>query len=93
MEGLSETKAPSQGGNARRPIEAKEMDAYRIQTEPDYRATRDEIVLFEAAYRDRLPVMLKRPDGLRQDPLKESTKQRFVAIEFHYPEASVRLKS
>lgn len=39
------------------------MDAYRIRSEPYYRATGDEIAVFEAAYRDRLPVMLKGPTG------------------------------
>jgi nitric oxide reductase NorQ protein len=39
------------------------MDAYRISSEPYYRATGDEIALFEAAYRHRLPVMLKGPTG------------------------------
>jgi nitric oxide reductase NorQ protein len=39
------------------------MDAYRIEAEPYYRATGDEIALFEAAYSDRLPVMLKGPTG------------------------------
>jgi nitric oxide reductase NorQ protein len=39
------------------------MDAYRISSEPYYRATGDEIALFDAAYRHRLPVMLKGPTG------------------------------
>jgi nitric oxide reductase NorQ protein len=39
------------------------MDAYRIEAEPYYRETADEVLLFEAAYRDRLPVMLKGPTG------------------------------
>ncbi len=39
------------------------MDAYRITSEPYYRATSGEVELFEAAYRDRLPVMLKGPTG------------------------------
>ena len=39
------------------------MDTYRIQAEPYYRATADEISLFEVAYRNRLPVMLKGPTG------------------------------
>ena len=39
------------------------MDAHRIEQEPYYRATGDETALFEAAYRDRLPVMLKGPTG------------------------------
>jgi len=39
------------------------LDAYRIDDEPYYRATGDEVALFEAAYADRLPVMLKGPTG------------------------------
>ena len=39
------------------------MDAYRIKSEPYYRASGFEIELFTAAYRDRLPVMLKGPTG------------------------------
>jgi nitric oxide reductase NorQ protein len=39
------------------------MDSYRITTEPLYRATGDEVALFEAAYADRLPTMLKGPTG------------------------------
>jgi len=39
------------------------IDAYRIASEPFYRAAGDEIALFEAAYRDRLPMMLKGPTG------------------------------
>jgi len=35
----------------------------RIQKEPYYRSTGVEIELFEAAYRERLPVMLKGPTG------------------------------
>ncbi len=39
------------------------MDAYRIASQPYYQATGDEVALFEAAYADRLPVMLKGPTG------------------------------
>lgn len=39
------------------------MDSYRIKSEPYYRASGAEVSLFEAAYRDRLPVMLKGPTG------------------------------
>lgn len=39
------------------------MDAYRIASEPYYRASGAEIDLFIAAYADRLPVMLKGPTG------------------------------
>lgn len=40
-----------------------EIDSYRIVAEPYYRQTGEEVSLFEAAYRDRLPVMLKGPTG------------------------------
>src|SRR3546814_743810 len=40
-----------------------ELAAYRIDREPYYRAIGDEIALFEAAYADRLPMMLKGPTG------------------------------
>jgi len=40
-----------------------EIDSYRIVAEPYYRQTGEEVQLFEAAYRDRLPVMLKGPTG------------------------------
>jgi nitric oxide reductase NorQ protein len=39
------------------------MDAYRIKAEPYYRASSEEIALFDAAYRGRIPVMLKGPTG------------------------------
>ena len=43
--------------------DASAMDAYRIGAEPYYRPSGAEIELFEAAYCDRLPVMLKGPTG------------------------------
>jgi nitric oxide reductase NorQ protein len=39
------------------------LDAYCIATEPYYQAVADEIAIFEAAYSQRLPVMLKGPTG------------------------------
>jgi nitric oxide reductase NorQ protein len=39
------------------------LEAYRLSSEPYYRAVSDEIELFEAAYASRLPVMLKGPTG------------------------------
>ena len=44
-------------------IQMVEIDSYRIVSEPYYRQTGEEVHLFEAAYRDRLPVMLKGPTG------------------------------
>lgn len=39
------------------------IEGYRILEEPYYRATRDEIDLFERAHRLKMPVMLKGPTG------------------------------
>lgn len=39
------------------------LDAYRIAAEPFYQSVGDEIAIFEAAYSERLPVMLKGPTG------------------------------
>jgi nitric oxide reductase NorQ protein len=36
---------------------------YRIQDEPFYQPQKNEVTLFEAAYRNRLPVMVKGPTG------------------------------
>jgi nitric oxide reductase NorQ protein len=39
------------------------LDAYRIVSEPFYQPVCDEIAVFEAAFTERLPVMLKGPTG------------------------------
>jgi nitric oxide reductase NorQ protein len=39
------------------------LDAYRIAAEPYYQPVGDEIAVFEAAFSQRLPVMLKGPTG------------------------------
>jgi MoxR-like ATPase len=39
------------------------LDAYRIASEPFYQPVGDEIAVFEAAFSERLPVMLKGPTG------------------------------
>ena len=38
-------------------------EAHRLDTEPWYLPTADEVQIFEAAYRERLPVLLKGPTG------------------------------
>ena len=45
------------------------LDPYLIASEPYYQPLGNEIEAFKAAYAERLPVMLKGPTGLRQDPL------------------------
>jgi nitric oxide reductase NorQ protein len=39
------------------------IEEYTVRSEPYYRAVADEIELFEAAYRQQLPVLLKGPTG------------------------------
>ncbi len=41
----------------------KQLNDYRIAREPYYRSVGDEVALFEAAYADRIPMMLKGPTG------------------------------
>src|SRR6201995_3439948 len=43
--------------------ELMQLDAYRISAEPYYEPQGAEIDVFTAAYRERLPVMLKGPTG------------------------------
>ncbi|MBR3194427.1 MAG: CbbQ/NirQ/NorQ/GpvN family protein [Bosea sp.] len=45
------------------PDDVTNLDAYRIAKEPFYRSVGGEVGLFEAAYRSRMPVMLKGPTG------------------------------
>lgn len=40
-----------------------DLQTYKILDEPFYQATGDEIALFEAAYKNRMPIMLKGPTG------------------------------
>jgi len=40
-----------------------DKDQYKIQAEPYYQAHGKEVTLYEAAYRNRLPVMVKGPTG------------------------------
>lgn len=39
------------------------ISQYRIEKEPYYRAVSDEIAVYEAAYAERMPIMLKGPTG------------------------------
>ena len=41
-----------------------DLDQFYIREEPYYRSHGDEVALFEAAYADRIPVMLKGPTGV-----------------------------
>ena len=43
--------------------ETIKTDQYRVCEEPFYQSTGDEIEIFEAAYRNALPVLLKGPTG------------------------------
>ncbi len=45
------------------PMDDADLSDYRIDQEPHYRAQGDEITLFEAAWRTRMPMLLKGPTG------------------------------
>ena len=47
-----------------------DADLDRIETEPYYEPVGAEVALFEAAWASLVPVLLKGPDGLRQDSLR-----------------------
>ncbi|HKU94756.1 MAG TPA: CbbQ/NirQ/NorQ/GpvN family protein [Vineibacter sp.] len=63
------------------------LDAYRIATEPYYRALGDEIALFEAAYATRMPMMLKGPTGCGKTRFVEymawRLKQPLITVACH----------
>ena len=44
-------------------VQAIKPEEYFIDTEPYYEPVGDEIPVFEAAYRNQLPVLLKGPTG------------------------------
>ncbi len=49
--------------SASRLEDAMDLSAYRINSEPFYQPLGDEIEVYQAAYAERLPVMLKGPTG------------------------------
>ena len=49
------------------------LDSYRITSEPYYQPVADEIAVFEAAFAERLPLMLKGADRLPGKPALSST--------------------
>lgn len=49
--------------NAALPRAADPLASYRIETEPFYRPTGNEVALYEQAYRHRMPLILKGPTG------------------------------
>lgn len=59
---------------------AADASAYLITEEPYYRPIGDEVAVFEAAYRERLPVMLKGPTGCGKTRFLE-----YMAWRLHRP--------
>ena len=55
-------------------------DPFRVAVEPYYRPVGDEVTVFEAAYRHRLPVMLKGPTGCGKTRFLE-----YMAWRLHRP--------
>ena len=60
------------------------IEDYSINEEPFYIPTSDEIKVFESAYNQKVPVLLKGPTG--------TGKTRFVAIEFEFPSPELETK-
>ena len=54
-----------------------DLTDYRISESPYYRPVRDEVELFEAAYAERMPMMLKGPTGCGKTRFIESMVWRF----------------
>lgn len=58
-----DSRPPGPGIGRAQGVEAMHLNDYRIDTEPYYRSVGSEVVLFEAAYAARMPMMLKGPTG------------------------------
>ncbi len=54
---------PKRSSKRRARERAHEAEEYTLSAEPYYESVGNEIALFEAAYRNRLPVLLKGPTG------------------------------
>ena len=56
-----------------------QLAEYRIQKEPYYRATGDEVELYGAAYGVRMPMMLKGPTGCGKTRFVEYMAYKLVS--------------
>ncbi len=63
MESAADAVQAAHRGDRAHRGEELSIEGYRIREEPYYRATSDEIALFEQAHRLKMPVMLKGPTG------------------------------
>ena len=59
------------------------LDSYRIASEPFYQPVGDEIGVFEAAFAERLPVMLKGPTGCGKTRFVEHMAWRLAQAAGH----------
>jgi nitric oxide reductase NorQ protein len=57
-------------------VHAADAAALHVHTEPYYRPVRDEVELFEAAWRNRVPVLLKGPTGCGKTRFMETMAWR-----------------
>ncbi len=76
-----------QGGTKVNAPQAADASALHIQKEPYYRPVRDELQLFEAAWRNRVPVLLKGPTGCGKTRFMEAMawrlKRPLVTVSCH----------
>lgn len=63
------------------------LDVYRISNEPYYKSAGDEVQIFEAAWRHRMPIMLKGPTGCGKTRFVEymawRLKQPLITVAAH----------
>jgi len=74
-------------GQASRRSQAADASALQVHQEPYYRPLRDEVTLFEAAWRNRVPVLLKGPTGCGKTRFMEAMawrlKRPLVTVSCH----------
>ena len=59
------------------------IEEFLVRSEPYYRPISDELVLFEAAYEQHIPVLLKGPTGCRKNPVRRVYGLEVGATDYH----------
>ena len=62
--------------------QAIQSEEYFIKDEPYYEAVGDEITVFEAAYQQKLPILLKGPTGCGKTRFMEHMAWRVIVVKF-----------
>lgn len=62
--------------------QAIQSEEYFIKDESYYEAVGDEITVFEAAYQQKLPILLKGPTGCGKTRFMEHMASRVIVVKF-----------